>query len=334
MSPKPRPGTEATDSARGDSPDDSFRIVDDTNDRLDRLLADRLRLSRSRVVALIEEGGVYVNGGPGRKSYTPEPGDRIDVWLPEVNPTALRPEPIPVPIVYADEHIAVVDKPAGLVVHPAPGHASGTLVNALLHRFESLSTIGGDRRPGIVHRLDKDTSGLLVVARTDEAHGALARDLAERRVRRGYLAGIWGKLEDDELRLDAPVGRDPRDRKRMAVVDGGRPAVTHVRRIESWHAAELLAIRLETGRTHQIRVHLKSIGHPVVCDPIYAPNWQRGFVGAGGRWATELARRTQRLFLHAARLSFDHPVSGESLRFSSDLPEPLAAAVEWARGEA
>ena len=175
---------------------------------------------------------------------------------------------------------------------------TGTLVHALRHRFGPLSTSGAETRPGIVHRLDKDTSGLLVIARTDEAHQRLAADLSARQVRRGYVAATWGRIEEEERTIDAPIGRDPADRKRMAVVADGRPAITFLRRLESWRSAELLAIRLQTGRTHQIRVHLQSIGHPVVCDPIYA---------------------------------FEHPVTGEPLKFSSDLPEPLSSAVAWAR---
>jgi 23S rRNA pseudouridine1911/1915/1917 synthase len=231
---------------------------------------------------------VRVNGAPVRKSYVPDAGDVIEAEIPAAAPTALEPEDLPLEIVHEDEHLVVVDKPAGLVVHPAP---------------------------------------------TDEAHRALSDALSRRQVRRGYVAAAWGglEMEDDGLTIDRPIGRDPNDRKKMAVVEGGRPAVTHVRRIESWRSAELLAIRLETGRTHQVRVHLRSLGHPVVCDPIYAPGWERGFLGAGGRWAEALARRAQRLFLHAAHLAFEHPLTGEDLSFRADLPEPLASAVDWAR---
>lgn len=300
-------------------------------DRLDRYLAERLRLSRSRIAALIEGGHVRVNGSAVRKSHVPQPGDLIEVTIPPSPPLTLEPEAIPLRIVHQDEDLAVVEKPAGLVVHPAPGHEAGTLVNALLHHLDRLSTLGGDRRPGIVHRLDRETSGLLVVAKTDETHGALARALARREVRRGYVAAAWGHLEEDETTIDRPMGRDPRERKKMAVVEGGKRAVTHLRRLERWHSADLLAVRLETGRTHQIRVHLRSVGHPVVGDATYAPRWEKGFLGAGGRWAEDLARRAGRLFLHAAHLAFRHPRTGERLSFTSRLPEPLASAVEWAR---
>jgi 23S rRNA pseudouridine1911/1915/1917 synthase len=218
-----------------------------------------------------------------------------------------------------------------MVVHPAPGHPTGTLVNALLGRYGTLSPVGLPRRPGIVHRLDRDTSGLMIVAREAEAHRALAAALARREVGRGYLAAVWGRFEPDGTTIDRPIGRHPRDRKRMAVVEDGRRAITHVRRLERWPAADLLAVRLETGRTHQIRVHVADLGHPVVCDPIYGAGWERGMTGAGGQWAARFARRVQRLFLHAAHLSFVHPVNGEAMTFSSELPEPLAGALAWAR---
>lgn len=303
----------------------------DAGERLDAYLADRLSLSRSRVAGLVADGRVTVNGAAARKSYRPSAGDRIDVEIPAPAPVELEPESIDVPVVHEDAHLLVVDKPAGLVVHPAPGHPSGTLVNALLALTDRLSPVGGPFRPGIVHRLDRDTSGLLVVAKTEEAHRALAADLARRRVGRGYLAAAWGRVEPGELTIDRPIGRSPSDRKRMAVIPGGRRAVTHVRRLERWPAADLLAIRLETGRTHQIRVHLTDLGHPLVGDPVYGRGWERGMSGAGGRWAEALVRRCDRLFLHAARLSFRHPVTGERLAFTSRLPEPLAGAVRWAR---
>jgi 23S rRNA pseudouridine1911/1915/1917 synthase len=308
-----------------------FRIDEDLSDRLDAFLADRFRLSRSRVAELIDQGWVTVDGVAARKSRRPRQGEVVEVRIPDSPPPGVDPEPIPLDIVYEDEELAVVDKPAGLVVHPGAGRRSGTLVNALLHRFGTLSPIGSPLRPGIVHRLDRDTSGLMVVARSEAAHASLSADLAARRIRRGYLAAAWGHLRSDRLRIDRPIGRDPVSRQRMAVVESGRPALTHVRRLESWRSADLLAVRLHTGRTHQIRVHLLSLGHPIVGDPVYGPNWERGLLGAGGRWATELRRRSGRLFLHAARLSFVHPVTGEELTFTSALPEPLHSAVEWAR---
>lgn len=304
----------------------------DLDDRLDAVLSARTRFSRSRVTALIESGAVEVNGRRVRKSYRPRAGDTIQVVVPPSPPVELIPEVIPIGIVYEDEHLVVVDKPAGLVVHPAPGHATGTLVNALLARVGSLSSIGLPHRPGIVHRLDRDTSGLLVVARRDQAHQTLSAALSRREIERGYVAATWGHLDPDEVTIDRPIARHPKDRTRMAVVEDGRPSITHVRRLERWPAADLLAVRLETGRTHQIRVHLSDTGHPLVGDPVYGCGWERGMTGAGGVWATQFARRAGRLFLHAARLSFEHPESGEKLTFTSQLPEPLAGVVEWARG--
>lgn len=307
-------------------------------ERLDRYLAGHLPLSRSRLQGLIDAGRVTVDGRPVKKSHPVTAGERVEVSVPPPPEPSLAPEALPVEILHEDEDIAVVVKPSGMVVHPAPGHESGTLVNALLHHLDRLSSLGGDTRPGIVHRLDRETSGLLVVAKTDPAHNTLSEALARRRVRRGYLAGAWGHLDDafaeaegDVVTVDRPLGRDPDDRTKRAVVEGGKRAVTHLKRLERWISADFLAVRLETGRTHQIRVHLRSLGHPVVRDETYGPGWERGFVGAGGRWAEAFAERCGRLFLHAARLSFLHPRTGERMTFTSELPEPLAGAVAWAR---
>lgn len=308
-----------------------FSVEADSDHRLDIWLSERLSLSRSRIAALVDEGRVRLGGELARKSYHPRAGDRIEVEVPLPVPISLEPQPIPLSVVFEDEFLLVVDKPSGLVVHPAPGHPSGTLVNALLAVTDRLSSVGAPLRPGIVHRLDRDTSGLMVVAKQDEAHRALAAAIAARQIGRGYLAMTWGSLAADRLTVDRPVGRHPKDRKRMAVVPAGRRAITHVKRLERFAAAELIALRLHTGRTHQIRVHMLDLGHPVVSDPVYGRGWERGVTGAAGRWAAELSRRAPRLFLHAARLSFEHPESGERLSFTSPLPEPLAGAVTWAR---
>ena len=308
-----------------------LEVETDSPARLDAWLSERLELSRSQVASLVSEGRVRIGTDPVRKSYRPRAGDRIEVDLPAPPPVSLAAEPIPISVVYEDESLIVVDKPSGLVVHPAPGHPSGTLVNALLARTDSLSSIGLPFRPGVVHRLDRDTSGLMVVAKDDAAHRSLAADIAARRVGRGYLSMSWGHLPEESFSIDRPVGRHPRHRKKMAVVATGRRAMTHVRRLERFAAADLLALRLQTGRTHQIRVHLLDLGHPIVGDPVYGSGWERGITGAGGRWASELARRSPRLFLHSARLSFDHPASGERLTFTSALPEPLSSALSWAR---
>ncbi|MHB1194036.1 MAG: RluA family pseudouridine synthase [Longimicrobiales bacterium] len=298
--------------------------------RLDRFLADRLDLSRTRVQALVAQGCVLVDGRVPRKSERVEEGSRVVVEIPPAEAVEMLPENLPLSIVYEDEHLLVVDKAAGMVVHPAPGHRGGTLVNALLFHVPDLAGVGGRLRPGIVHRLDRDTSGLLVVAKNDKAHVTLADALRRRRVKRLYRAACWGHLEESPITVDAPIGRDPRDRKRMAVVEGGRRAVTRARVRERWLRADLLDVALQTGRTHQIRVHLAHIGHPVVGDRVYGARWVRGMGGTALGWARELDHRTPRHFLHAAELVFDHPVTGERMRFRSPLPEDLAAAAAWA----
>jgi 23S rRNA pseudouridine1911/1915/1917 synthase len=296
--------------------------------RIDRYLAEKLPLTRSQVAALIDAGRVRITDALPKKSYVPQAGDVIVVEVPPPEPTVAVAEDIPIDVVFEDQGFLVVNKPAGMVVHPAPGHHRGTLVNALLHRIGALSTVGGARRPGIVHRLDKDTSGLIIVAVDEKIHRRLAEALSRREIVRRYLAACWGHLKDDTLRVEADVGRHRGDRKRMAVVPGSRPAITEIERLERWKAADLLKVRLLTGRTHQIRVHLRHIGHPVVGDRQYGPAWERGLEG---RWPRDLAKRVQRQFLHAAELAFAHPVSGRPLELSAPLPEDLAAAAEWAR---
>jgi 23S rRNA pseudouridine1911/1915/1917 synthase len=300
-------------------------------ERLDAWVAGRLpALSRSRVAQLIGEDRIRLNGAPAKKSERLEPGDVVEVEVPDPEPSTVAPEAIPLDIVYEDADLAVVNKPAGLVVHPAPGHRTGTMVNALLHHMDDLSGIGGVKRPGIVHRLDKDTSGLLIVAKHDRAHRGLSAALKRRDIHRIYLAAAWGHLDDDRVTVDAPVGRSHRNRKRMAVVDDGRRAVTHFERKARWVAADLLEATLESGRTHQIRVHLAHLGHPVIGDELYGAGGAKGISGPGHVWARELERRVPRQFLHAHRLVFEHPVSGETMRFESPLPDPLADAAAWA----
>lgn len=306
-------------------------VEDGTPERLDVYLADRLQTSRSRVVQLIDGGHVLLNGRIPKKREVPAAGDLIEVRLPPPEASQIAAEQIPLDIVYQDAELLVVNKAAGMVVHPAPGHRGGTLVNALLHAVDDLSGIGGVLRPGIVHRLDKDTSGLLIVAKTDVAHRKLADDLRRRHIRRRYLTSAWGHLPEPILTVDAPVGRSTGDRKRMAVTEEGRRAVTRFRVVESWPAADLLQAQLETGRTHQIRVHLMHLGHPVVGDPVYGAGRERGFSGATRGWALELARRTPRQFLHAAELRFRHPRTREEMAFEAPLPPDLGAVAEWAR---
>ncbi|HUH11944.1 MAG TPA: RluA family pseudouridine synthase [Longimicrobiales bacterium] len=304
--------------------------------RLDAYLAARLpELSRSRVAQLLGDGRVRVDGALPRKSDAPVPGSVVEVELPAPTASPLAPADLPLDVRYEDADLLVLSKAAGMVVHPAPGHHGDTLVNALLHHVGDLSGIGGVLRPGIVHRLDKDTSGLMVVAKHDRAHRALAEALKRREVRRQYLAACWGRLPEDRLTVEAPIGRSPGDRTRMAVVEsGGRRARTHLRRVERWAAAELIEARLDTGRTHQIRVHLAHLGHPVVKDPLYGRGGARGVSGPARGWARELERRTPRLFLHATELAFVHPGSGERLRFQDPLPPDLAEVAAWARAEA
>lgn len=306
-------------------------VTEEETERIDSYLARRLDLSRSRIEQLIIAGAVLLNGVVPRKGDRPKPGDRISVHVPPPEPSELVAEQIALDVLFEDGDLLVIDKPAGLVVHPAPGHPRGTLVNALLHRVTDLSGIGGVQRPGIVHRLDRDTSGLIIVAKNDRAHTRLSDALKRREVQRRYLAAAWGHLPQDELTVDAPVGRHPRERKLMAVVPEGRRAVTRFRRLERWRAADLVEAELETGRTHQIRVHLLHTGHPVVGDATYAAGRERGFSGPDRSWAMELARRTPRQFLHATGLRFRHPRSGEMLEFESPLPPDLAAVAEWAR---
>lgn len=272
-----------------------------------------------------------LNGRPVRKSDRVAAGDVIEIDVPPPEPSTVEAEPIPLDILHEDADLLVIAKPAGLVVHPAPGHRSGTLVNALLHHVQDLSGIGGVKRPGIVHRLDKDTSGVMIVAKHDRSHRRLAGALKRREIRRSYLTACWGHLDADRVTVDAPVGRSTRDRKRMAVVESGRSAVTHFFRLERWPAADLLRAELETGRTHQIRVHLAHAGHPVVGDPVYAGGGARGISGQDRPWARDLERRVPRQFLHAHRLEFKHPRTGEPLVFEAPLPADLAAVHDWAR---
>ncbi|MDE2805124.1 MAG: RluA family pseudouridine synthase [Gemmatimonadota bacterium] len=298
--------------------------------RLDLYLARRLDLSRSRIQALLEEGHVRVDGARPKKSDRIGPGQLVEVEVPPPVPLVAAAQDIPLEIIFQDEDVVVVDKQPGLVVHPAPGHPDGTLVNALLYHIGDLSGIGGKLRPGIVHRLDMDTSGLMVVAKTDRAHQRLAGALKAREVKRTYLATIWGTLKTSPTIVDRPIGRHPRHRLRMAVVPEGRPARTRFRHLEAWTAASMYEVALETGRTHQIRVHAASIGHPVVGDALYGAGRERGVAGPQRPWAAALAKRTPRQFLHAHRLQFDHPVSGKTLVFESGLPGDLAAVREWA----
>jgi len=308
-------------------------VEEGDEERLDQFLARRLGFSRSRCAGLIRMGLVRVGERKAKKSDPVSSGQLILVEVPLPEPLDVEAQDIPLDVVFEDEDLLVVNKAAGIVVHPAPGHRDGTLVNALLHHVKDLSGIGGKLRPGIVHRLDRDTSGLMVVAKGDEAHVALSNAISRREVRRIYRAVAWGHLPESPVTVDAPVGRDPRDRKKMAVVEGGRRAVTRIRVRERWPAAEYLDVSLGTGRTHQIRVHLAHLGHPVVGDEVYGAKWAKGMGGGIRAWAQELKRRTERQLLHSSDLSFHHPISGEEMRLHAPPPADMASVVRWARGE-
>ena len=301
--------------------------------RIDRFVASVLELSRTRVQRLLSAGMIKVDGEFAKKADSVAVGVEIEVLVPPAEPVDIAPEDLPVDVVFEDDALIVVNKAAGMVVHPAPGHRRGTLVNALLHRFPDIAGVGGRLRPGIVHRLDRDTSGLLVVAKSDAAHQGLSEALRERKVKRLYLAVSWGHLKESALTIEAPIGRDRKDRKRMAVVEEGRPGFTRVRVRERWERADVLDVALKTGRTHQIRVHLAHVGHPLVGDTVYGEGWERGMGGPHQQWANELARRVPRQFLHATELGFDHPLTGERMRFTVELPADLAGVTAWARGK-
>ena len=284
--------------------------------RLDVLLSQDGVLSRSRAAELIKGGAVTVDGrAEGKPSAKPAPGALVRVEVPEPRPAQAEAQDIPLKILYQDAHLAVVVKPCGMVVHPAAGNPDGTMVNALLRHLDGLSGIGGEIRPGIVHRIDKDTSGLLLVAKNDRAHVKLAEQIAAHSIERAYRAIVIGHMKADEGDVDAPIGRHPTDRKKMAIVPGGREARTHWRVLEPLRGAALLECVLSTGRTHQIRVHMASLGHPVLGDPVYGPK-KSPYPVEGGQ------------LLHAFRLGFVHPTTGEFMKFEAE-PEPRF--MEWYR---
>ncbi|TWT14788.1 RluA family pseudouridine synthase [Streptococcus sp. sy010] len=274
--------------------------------RLDKVLADLTPLSRSQANEAIKNGMVLVNNQVKKAKYAVQLGDCITYQLPKEKEVAYVAENLPLEIIYEDNHVAVVNKPQGMVVHPSAGHVSGTLVNALLYHIKDLSTINGVVRPGIVHRIDKDTSGLLMIAKNDQAHQALANELKEKKSHRQYLALVHGNLPNDRGVIEAPIGRSDKDRKKQAVTAKGKEAVTRFQVLERFGDYTLVSVVLETGRTHQIRVHMAYIGHPVAGDPLYGP--RKTLKGQGQ-------------FLHAQTLGFTHPVTEEFLTFETDVPE-------------
>ena len=286
-------------------------------DRLDKFLASQdLDITRSQIHRLIEDLQVVVNGSYAKPSQKLRFGDTVFVTIPPPKPLELVPQGIPVPVIYEDDDVIVVDKPAGLSVHPGPGHPDGTLVNALLALCPDIIGVGGVIRPGIVHRLDKDTSGIMVVAKTDKAHLGLSRQLKDREVTKGYLAMARGPIIPPEGIIDQPIGRDPRNRKKMAVLEEGRASRTNYKVIERLSSYEILQVYLDSGRTHQIRVHMAYLGHPLVGDRLY------------GKDNSVLNRQ----FLHANHLGFTHPLTSEHMDFRSNLPDELQTVVDSCTG--
>mgnify|MGYP001053635289 FL=1 len=289
--------------------------------RLDAFLSADGALTRSQAARLIAEGRVRVNGKPAAKSARLSGGETVTVDVPQLRETALPPQDIPLDVVYEDDDVIVVNKPTGLVVHPAPGHPDGTLVNALLHHCgDSLSGIGGEKRPGIVHRIDRDTSGLIIAAKNDAAHLALSAQLKDHSLSRTYECLVTGNMKQDSGTVDAPIGRSSADRKKMAVVPTGRRAVTHWEVIARYPGVTHLRCRLETGRTHQIRVHLAYIGHPILGDTVYGA--KKPVAGLTGQC------------LHAVGLRFIHPRTGEPVELTCPLPEEFVRMLEKLRRNA
>ena len=280
--------------------------IENQQGRLDKVVSELAKdYSRSQIKHFIEQGNITVNGTLRKPKYKVQSGDLIELKPPKPQKLELEPENIPLDIVYEDEDVIVVNKPQGMVVHPAPGHEDHTLVNALLYH-SPLSTINGTFRPGIVHRIDKDTSGLLMIAKNDQAHRSLAEQLKNKTNKREYIALVYGVIKENRGTIDAPLGRNPNERKKQAVVANGRHAITHFQVLKRYANFTLIKCILETGRTHQIRVHMKYIGHPLVGDPLYGP---RKVIGNTGQ------------FLHAAILGFKHPRTGKEMVFEAELPE-------------
>lgn len=291
-------------------------IIKDSGNRLDKALADLTTLSRSQANEEIKKGTVLVNGKAAKAKYVVKVGDVITYEIPEDKILDYEAEDIPLDIIYEDEDVAVINKPQGMVVHPSAGHTSGTLVNALMYHIKDLSTINGVVRPGIVHRIDKDTSGLLMIAKNDISHKALAEELKDKKSLRKYLAIVHGNLPNDRGMIEAPIGRSEKDRKKQAVTAKGKEAVTRFQVLERFGNYTLVELTLETGRTHQIRVHMAYIGHPVAGDPLYGP--RKTLKGQGQ-------------FLHARTLGFTHPRTGEVMTFTAEAPAIFQERLEELR---
>ena len=287
---------------------------EETGERIDSFLSGKTEFTRTRIQQLIKERNIMVNGKATKSSYKIEKDDEIGIEVPEAETTEIKPENIKIDIVYEDSYIAVINKQAGMVVHPAHGHCSGTLVNAILYHIKDLSGINGEIRPGIVHRLDKDTSGLIVIAKNDKVHAALTEMFQEKKIRKTYLAILKGKLNKSEGKVVTQIGRDKNDRKKMTVIDDitkGKTAITNYRVISQNSLFTLVKVNIETGRTHQIRVHMRHLGYPILGDSVY------------GRKDNE-----KRQMLHAYRLKFLHPVTGNPMEFAGEIPEDFQRALK------
>lgn len=281
--------------------------IEKNSGRIDKYLTQQLEsMSRSKIQILIADGFVLVNDEATKANYKLEAGDKVVVYVPEPETVDIEAEDLPLDIIYEDEDIVLINKAQGMVVHPGAGHPKGTLVNAILYHIKDLSGINGEIRPGIVHRLDKDTSGIMIVAKNDEAHVNLSEQLQARSVKRKYHALVHGVLPHEHGTINAPIGRDPKDRQKFTVIRDGKEAISHFKVLERFKGFSLLEVSLETGRTHQIRVHLNYIEHPVAGDKIYGP--RKSLEGNGQ-------------FLHARMLEFEHPRTGETMSFEAELPE-------------
>ena len=295
---------------------EQYKVTEnDQSKRIDKLLTEVIDdASRSQIQGWVKDDVVLIDGKPVKSNHKVQEGETITWYIPEPEPMDILPENIPIDIVYEDEDVIVVNKPSGMVIHPSAGHSSGTLVNALLYHVNDLSGINGVERPGIVHRIDKDTSGLLMVAKNDLAHKSLAEQLSKKTVERKYEAIVHGEIPHEYGTIDAPIGRDPKDRQKMAVVDDGREAVTHFRVLRHFADFTLVECTLETGRTHQIRVHMRYISHPLAGDPKYGPRKTLDLNGQA---------------LHAKSLGFEHPRTGEWKKFEVEAPKDFAETLSY-----
>jgi 23S rRNA pseudouridine1911/1915/1917 synthase len=303
--------------------------------RLDAVVAARLdRCSRSYAARLIRGGFALVDGASRKPGYKVKLSEQVECRLPPAEPIELVAEPLPLEVLFEDRHLIVLNKSAGMVVHPAAGHSTGTLVNALLYHCPDLEGIGGKRRPGIVHRLDKDTSGVLVVAKTDQAHHELSRQFKARKIGKRYLALVYGSPESDRGRIDLPIGRHPKERKKMSTTSAsGREASTLWRVKERFDGVTLLEIDLQTGRTHQIRVHCSAMGHPIVGDGVYGRRRSLSRLAKEDAFLHAIVKTAKRQMLHARQLKFSHPVTAQSLCFNAPLHKDMLSVIEAMRAQ-